>query len=136
MVDLKTSNPAPSNGAAVTPTHPFSVLLYELIWAIAFTLCLINNLHGPGAKAFAHIKNPDDRNKKKLTTGGSPSASSPSSKSATRSSPQQIDASVSKLSAASTPAPGPSKPMLRSKLMSRGPPSSRGLRPALKQPSG
>jgi hypothetical protein len=37
-------------------TDPFGSLLHELIWAIAFTLCLINNLHGPGAKLYKNQK--------------------------------------------------------------------------------
>lgn len=37
-------------------TDPFGSLLHELIWAIAFTFCLINNLHGPGAKQYRNLK--------------------------------------------------------------------------------
>jgi hypothetical protein len=37
-------------------TDPFGSLLHELIWAIAFTFCLINNLHGPGAKMYKNLK--------------------------------------------------------------------------------
>lgn len=45
-----------SDRAEVDQSDPFAALLHELIWAIAFTFCLINLLHGPGAKKNSEMK--------------------------------------------------------------------------------
>jgi hypothetical protein len=121
---------------AAKPTDPLSALLYELAWAVAFTLCLISNLHGPGAKRFARARNGpgEGRNNKSAAPPPRqrhppPAALPSSSRSFGRSVPRR-DPSASKIPPAAAAAPP--DPALR-----RGAPRAGALRPALKrQPSG